>query len=146
LPHHSKTLVIQLSDAGWHAAPGDALVFPKQKKTIMKKIEAIIRQSRFDSVRDALAKIGLRFFTLKEVKGYGLQKGEKIVYRGSSYDADYIARLQLDILADDEMVDQIVATIADAARTGEVGDGKITVFDVQQVVRIRTMEMGKEAV
>lgn len=112
----------------------------------MKKIEAIIRQSRFESVRDALAKIGLRFFTLKEVKGYGLQKGEKIVYRGSSYDADFIARLQLDILADDDMAEQVVETIAQAARTGEVGDGKITVFDVQQVVRIRTMEMGKEAI
>jgi nitrogen regulatory protein PII len=131
----------------WRLRPALPLAcFAKTKVNKMKKIEAIIRQSRFESVRDALAKIGLRFFTLKEVKGYGLQKGEKIVYRGSSYDADFIARLQLDILADDDMAEQVVETIAQAARTGEVGDGKITVFDVQQVVRIRTMEMGKEAI
>lgn len=112
----------------------------------MKKIEAIIRQSRFEKVRDALARIGVRFFTLKEVKGYGLQKGEKIVYRGSSYDSEYIARLQLDILTTDEMVEGIIDAILEAGRTGEVGDGKITVIDVQQVVRIRTAETGAEAV
>jgi nitrogen regulatory protein PII len=112
----------------------------------MKKIEAIIRLSRFDAVRDALAEIGVRFFTLKDVKGFGLQKGAKMVYRGSSYDADYIARLQLDILANDEMLEPIVNAISKSARTGEVGDGKIIVYDVQQVVRIRTAETGAEAI
>lgn len=112
----------------------------------MKKIEAIIRLSRFEKVRDALADIGVRFFTLKDVKGFGLQKGEKITYRGSTYDSDYIARLQLDILASDDMADSIIEAILSAGRTGEVGDGKITVFDVDQVVRIRTQETGAEAV
>lgn len=112
----------------------------------MKKIEAIIRLSRFEKVRDALAKIGVNFFTLKEVKGFGLQKGEKIVYRGSSYDSDFIARLQLDILTTEDMVDSIIEAIMSAGRTGEVGDGKIAVFDVQSVTRIRTAETGADAI
>ncbi|RMF21607.1 MAG: P-II family nitrogen regulator [Bacteroidetes bacterium] len=111
----------------------------------MKKIEAIVRLNRFDAVRDALAEIGVKFFSLKEVKGFGLQKGAKLVYRGSVYDSDYIPRLQLDILCTDELADQIVETILQAGRTGEVGDGKITIMDVQQVVRIRTGEVGAEA-
>lgn len=112
----------------------------------MKKIEAIIRLSRFEKVRDALAAIGVRFFTLKDVKGFGLQKGETITYRGSTYDSDYIARLQLDILASDDMAESIIEAIVSAGRTGEVGDGKITVFDVDQVVRIRTQETGTQAI
>lgn len=106
----------------------------------MKKIEAIIRLSRFDKVRDALAEIGVRFFTLKDVKGFGLQKGEKLMYRGSIYDADYIARLQLDILTTGDMVDAIVEVIESAGKTGEVGDGKIMVYDIESVIRIRTGE------
>lgn len=112
----------------------------------MKKIEAIIRLSRFDKVRDALAEIGVNFFTLKDVKGFGLQKGEKMMYRGSIYDADYIARLQLDILTTDDKADLVVETIAKAGRTGEVGDGKIIVLDVGTVMRIRTAEVGAEAI
>lgn len=111
----------------------------------MKKIEAIIRLSRFEKVRDALAQIDVRFFTLKEVKGYGLQSGEKMMYRGSVYDADYIARLQIDILTSDDKVEKIIETIAKSGRTGEIGDGKITVLDVQQVVRIRASETGMAA-
>lgn len=112
----------------------------------MKKIEAIIRLSRFDKIRDALALIGINFFTLQDVKGFGLQKGEKMVYRGSVYDADYIARLQIDILTTDDMVDAVVDAIISSGKTGEVGDGKIIVYDVQEVVRIRTGEKGPEAV
>lgn len=112
----------------------------------MKKIEAIIRLSCFDKVRDALAQIGVNFFTLKDVKGFGLQKGESFVYRGSVYDADYIARLQLDILTTDEKVEPIVKAIISSGQTGEVGDGKITVFDVAQVVRIRTGEEAAAAI
>lgn len=112
----------------------------------MKKIEAIIRLSRFDKIRDALALIGINFFTLQDVKGFGLQKGEKMVYRGSVYDADYIARLQIDILTTDDMVDAVVDAIISSGKTGEVGDGKIIVYDVQEVVRIRTGEKGFEAV
>lgn len=110
----------------------------------MKKIEAVVRLSQFDSIRDALASIGVTFFTMSDVKGFGLQR-EKRVYRGSVYDADYIARLQIDILATDDKVQQIVDTIVSSGRTGKVGDGKITVYDVSSVVRIRTGETGSEA-
>jgi nitrogen regulatory protein PII len=110
----------------------------------MKKIEAIVRLSQFDSIRDGLANIGVRFFTLQDVKGFGLQK-EKRVYRGSVYDADYIARLQIDILATDDKVDQIVNTIISSGQTGKVGDGKIIVLDVSSVTRIRTGETDEAA-
>ncbi len=112
----------------------------------MKKIEAIIRLSRFDKVRDALAEIGVNFFTLNEVKGFGLQKGEQLTYRGSVYDADYIARLQLEILCPATKADQIVAAILKAGRTGEVGDGKVVVIDVESVTRIRNGEKDENAV
>lgn len=111
----------------------------------MKKIEAIIRLSRFDKVKEALAGIGVNFFTLKDVKGFGLQKGEKLMYRGSIYDADFIARLQLDILCHGDKVNAIIETIVSSGKTGEVGDGKITVFDVDSITRIRTGEKGTSA-
>lgn len=112
----------------------------------MKKIEAIVRLSRFERIRDALAAIGVNFFTLTEVKGFGLQKGEQLMYRGSVYDSDYIARLRIDIFCKTEQVDQIIDAIVKAGRTGEVGDGKIVVMDLEHVVRIRTYEIGAEAI
>ncbi|MCB0638383.1 MAG: P-II family nitrogen regulator [Lewinella sp.] len=112
----------------------------------MKKIEAIVRLSRFEKVRDALAEIDVKFFTLSEVKGFGLQKGEKLMYRGSVFDADYIARLKIEILCNTEKVDAIIDAIISAARTGEVGDGKIYVSDVEHVVRIRTSETDAQAI
>jgi len=112
----------------------------------MKKIEAIVRLSRFDKVRDALAEIGIRFFTMKEVNGFGLQGEGKRMYRGSIYDSDYIARLQIDIIVGEERVDEIVDTIAKAGKTGESGDGKISIYQVEDVVRIRTGERGSDAV
>jgi len=112
----------------------------------MKKIEAIIRTQKFDAVRDALANIDVRFFTLKEVKGYGLQKGKTMKYRGSSYGADYIARLQLDIITTDEQVDSILDTIQKAGKTGEIGDGKIIVFNIATAVRIRNGEKDSAAI
>ena len=112
----------------------------------MKKIEAIIRLSRFESIRDALAEIDVKFFTLAEVKGFGLQRGEQLTYRGSVYDADYIARLQLEILAQASKVDAIIEAITSAGRTGKVGDGKIIVTDVERIVRIRTGEENESAI
>lgn len=112
----------------------------------MKKIEAIIRLSRFETIRDALAAIDVRFFTLTEVKGFGLQRGERLTYRGSVYDADYIARLQLSIICADEKVEEIIDTITAAGRTGKVGDGKITVMDLNRVIRIRTGEENEQAI
>ena len=111
----------------------------------MKKIEAIIRLSRFEKVRNALAEIGILFFTMTEVKGFGLQKGEHLTYRGSSFDADYIPRLQLEIVCMPEQVDKIVAAIISSAQTGEVGDGKIIIVDVEKIIRIRTSETGADA-
>ena len=112
----------------------------------MKKIEAIVRLSRFERIRDALAEIGVNFFTLTEVKGFGLQKGEQLMYRGSVYDSDYIARLSIDIFCNTDKVDEIINAIVSSGRTGEVGDGKIIVIDLEHVVRIRTFEIGAEAI
>jgi len=112
----------------------------------MKKIEAIIRLSQFDKVRDALAKIGVNFFTLKEVKGYGLEKGKKMVYRGSSYGSDFIARLQIDILTTETKVSLITNTILQSARTGDIGDGKIITYDIEEITRIRTGETAANAI
>ncbi|MEM6967189.1 MAG: P-II family nitrogen regulator [Bacteroidota bacterium] len=112
----------------------------------MKKIEAIIRTTKFDSVRDALAQIGVKFFTLKEVKGYGLQKGKVLKYRGSSYGRDFIARLQLDIVTTEDKVTEIVDTIIASGKTGEVGDGKIFVMDIDSIVRIRNGEIDASAI
>ncbi|MEM1123190.1 MAG: P-II family nitrogen regulator [Bacteroidota bacterium] len=110
----------------------------------MKKIEAVIRLSQFDAIRDALAKIGVKFFTLSEVKGFGLETEQK-VYRGSVYDPGYIARLQVDIVCNDSKVDEIVETIVSSGRTGKVGDGKITVYSIDSVTRVRTGETGADA-
>ncbi len=112
----------------------------------MKKIEAIIRLSRFEAVRDALAEIDVKFFPPSEVKGFGLQRGEQLTYRGSVYDADYIARLQLDLLAPTDKVDAIISAISSSGRTGKVGDGKISVFDIERIVRIRTGEENESAI
>ncbi|NNF22452.1 MAG: P-II family nitrogen regulator [Saprospiraceae bacterium] len=112
----------------------------------MKKIEAIIRLAKFEEIRAELASIGIPFFTLQEVKGYGLQKGNSITYRGSSYDSDYIPRLQLEIFTEDEKVEEVISTILHAGGTGEIGDGKIVVIDIEQIVRIRTGEVGASAI
>ncbi len=111
----------------------------------LKKIEAIIRSTKFEKVRSALAKVGVKFFTLIEVKGYGLQGGEKLVYRGHAYDTHYIGRLRLDIITPEEKVDEVVETILKSAHTGEIGDGKITIVGVDNVYRIRNGEKGLDA-
>ena len=111
----------------------------------MKKIEAIIRSTKFEAVRSALANIGVKFFTLIEVKGYGLLGGEKLVYRGHAYDTHFIGRLRLDIVTTEDQVDPVVDTIMGAAKTGEIGDGKITIVNVDNVYRIRNGEQGADA-
>lgn len=112
----------------------------------MKKIEAIVRLSKFDEIKDALAEIGVKFFTLKDVKGFGLEKGKTMTYRGSQYGPGFIARLQIDILTTEEKVNQIIDTISSSGRTGEVGDGKIVVYNVENIVRIRTGETASAAI
>ncbi len=112
----------------------------------MKKIEAIIRPFKLDDVREALSEIGVRGMTLTEVKGYGRQKGHTELYRGSEYKIDFLPKIKIEIIAEDAMVDNIVSTVIKAAKTGQVGDGKIFVSPVQDVIRVRTEESGEDAI
>ena len=111
----------------------------------MKKIEAIIRPFRIDDVREALGEIGVKGMTLTEVKGYGRQKGHTELYRGSEYQIDFLPKLKLEIVVADKMVDQVVDVILKAAKTGQVGDGKIFISSIEEVVRVRTGESGEDA-
>jgi nitrogen regulatory protein P-II 1 len=111
----------------------------------MKKIEAIIRPFKLDDVREALSEMGVKGMTLTEVKGYGRQKGHTEVYRGSEYKIDFLPKIKLEVIARDEQVDKIVSTIIKTARTGQVGDGKIFISPVEDVIRIRTDESGDDA-
>lgn len=112
----------------------------------MKKIEAIIRPFKLDDVREALSEIGVRGMTLTEVKGYGRQKGHTELYRGSEYKIDFLPKIKIEIIAAEAMVDNIVSTIVKVARTGQVGDGKIFVSPVDDVIRVRTEESGEDAI
>ncbi len=112
----------------------------------MKKIEAIIRPFKLDDVREALSEMGVRGMTLTEVKGYGRQKGHTEVYRGSEYKIDFLPKIKLEIIAKDSMVERIVSTIVKVGKTGEVGDGKIFIYPIDDVIRIRTEESGEEAI
>jgi nitrogen regulatory protein P-II 1 len=112
----------------------------------MKKIEAIIRPFKLDDVREALSEIGVKGMTLTEVKGYGRQKGHTEVYRGSEYKIDFLPKIKVEIIVKDAMVERVIATIVKAARTGQVGDGKIFILPVEDVIRIRTEESGEDAV
>lgn len=112
----------------------------------MKKVEAIIRSSKFDDVKEALSEVGINFFTFTEVKGFGKQKGAHVVYRGAPYDVGYIARLALSILIEDNKLAKVVVAIKDAAHTGDIGDGKIIITDVMQVISIRTGQIDDSAI
>ncbi|MFN6944200.1 MAG: P-II family nitrogen regulator [Cytophagaceae bacterium] len=103
----------------------------------MKKIEAIIRSSMFNSVKHALSAIGIDFFTFFDVKGVGNQKSERATYRGVEYDLGSIARTQLNIVVPDELVNEVVEAIMSNSRTGEIGDGKIFIYEVEKAIRIR---------
>mgnify|MGYP005668843583 CR=1 FL=1 len=112
----------------------------------MRKIVAIIRASKFEEVKEALAKVGVNFFTYYDVRGFGMQKGEVKVYRGAVYDAGFIARYKLEIILSEEKVDAAVNAIMETGRTGTIGDGKIYVTKLEDVIRIRSGERGKDAV
>ena len=112
----------------------------------MKKVIAIIRAAKFEDVREALAAEGVNFFTYYEVRGFGLQKSEIKTYRGAVYDMGFIARYKLEILVSEEKVEAAVNAILNNGKTGEIGDGKIYVTALEDVVRIRTGETGKDAV
>ena len=111
----------------------------------MKLITAIIKPHMLDGVRDALSNAGIKGLTATEVKGFGRQKGHTEVYRGAEYTVDFVPKLKIEIVTDDDQVDAIVTTITESARTGEIGDGKIFVSDMSEAVRIRTGEIGSAA-
>ena len=112
----------------------------------MKKIEAVIKPFKLDDVREALSEIGITGMTAIEVKGFGRQKGHTELYRGAEYVVDFLPKVKLEIVVKDEDVDRCLETIVNAARTGKIGDGKLFVTPVEQVVRIRTGETDDDAV
>lgn len=112
----------------------------------MKKIEAIIKPFKLEDVKDALAEIGVTGMTVSEVKGYGRQKGHSELYRGAEYVVDFLPKIKMEMVVSDDMVEQTTATIVEAARTGKIGDGKIFVSDIAQIIRIRTGETDSEAI
>jgi nitrogen regulatory protein P-II 1 len=112
----------------------------------MKKIEAIIQPFRLEPVKDALHEISVEGMTVSEVKGFGRQKGIREVYRGMEYQVDFLPKVKIEIVASDDKVQLILDTIVGKARTGRIGDGKIFVYPVAEVIRIRTGEKGDEAV
>lgn len=112
----------------------------------MKKIEAIIKPFKLEEVKDALAAIGVEGMTITEVKGFGRQKGHTEIYRGSEYTVDFLPKLKMEIVLPDDKIDATIAAIIGAARTGKIGDGKIFVLPLEQVIRIRTEEKGDQAI
>ncbi len=112
----------------------------------MKKIEAIIKPFKLEEVKDALIKIGIGGMTVSEVKGFGQQKGETEIYRGTEYVVDFLPKIKIEVVVKDEDAEKVIETIANTARTGRVGDGKIFVIPVEDVIRIRTGERGEQAV
>ena len=111
----------------------------------MRKVEAIIKPFKLDEVKEALNEIGIQGVTVSEVKGFGRQKGHTELYRGAEYVVDFIPKIKMEIIVRDDLVARVVETIAEAARTGRIGDGKIFVTPVDEVVRIRTGERGDDA-
>ena len=112
----------------------------------MKLVSAIIKPFKLDEVREALSAIGVQGITVTEVKGFGRQKGHTELYRGAEYVVDFLPKVKLEIAIDDALLDQVVEAIEKTARTGKIGDGKIFVYDLDQVIRIRTGETGSDAI
>ena len=113
---------------------------------IMKRVEAVIKPFKLEDVKDALAEIGIDGMTVSEVKGYGRQKGHSELYRGAEYVVDFLPKIKMEMVVTEDMVEQVTATIVEAARTGKIGDGKIFVTDIEKIIRIRTGETDNEAI
>jgi nitrogen regulatory protein P-II 1 len=118
----------------------------RKQEERMKKIEAIIKPFKLDEVKNALTKIGVQGMTVTEVKGFGRQKGHTEVYRGAEYTIDFVPKAKIELIVTEELVTQAIETIERAARTGKIGDGKIFVSPVEEVIRIRTGERGRDAI
>ncbi|MFC1673378.1 P-II family nitrogen regulator [Pseudomonadota bacterium] len=112
----------------------------------MKKIEAIIKPFKLDEVKDALHEVGLQGITVVEAKGFGRQKGHTELYRGAEYVVDFLPKVKLEVVLDDELVERAVEAIQQAAHTGRIGDGKIFILPVEEAIRVRTGESGSEAI
>ena len=112
----------------------------------MKKIEAIIKPFKLDDVKEALNDIGIKGMTISEVNGYGRQKGHTEIYRGAEYVVDFLPKIKMEIIVDADQVDTVIDAVIGAARTGKIGDGKIFVLPVEQIVRVRTGETDREAI
>jgi nitrogen regulatory protein P-II 1 len=141
---------------GWHRgcsafaeAKSFGAVLPaavKTKGVDMKMVEAIVKPFKLDEVKEALTKAGIQGMTVEEVKGFGRQKGHTELYRGAEYSVDFLPKVKIQILVDDDSAAKVVATITDSAKTGKIGDGKIFVTNIEEVVRIRTGEKGADAI
>jgi nitrogen regulatory protein P-II 1 len=116
------------------------------RRNPLKKIEAIIKPFKLDEVKEALTKVGVEGMTVSEVKGFGRQRGHSELYRGAEYVVDFLPKVKLEILVDDGKVQAVTQTITEAASTGRIGDGKIFILPVDEVVRIRTGETGETAI
>jgi nitrogen regulatory protein P-II 1 len=137
-------LIIRLLITGFNACAGRFAIHSNGGR--MKKIEAVIKPFKLDEVKNALTKIGVQGMTVTEVKGFGRQKGHTEVYRGAEYKIDFLPKAKIEVIVTDEMVTQVIGTIERAAKTGKIGDGKIFLSPVDEVIRIRTGERGKDAI
>jgi nitrogen regulatory protein P-II 1 len=118
----------------------------RRRGAVMKKLDLIIRPHKLDEVKEALTAVGIQGMTVTEVKGFGRQKGKTEMYRGSEYDITFLPKVRLEVLIPDGMLESTMKAASDAARTGRIGDGKIMVTDIQDVMRIRTGELGEAAI
>jgi nitrogen regulatory protein P-II 1 len=137
--------------APWHGACNlSSLSHPDMRQAIggneVKKIEAVIKPFKLDEVKDALHEVGLQGITVVEAKGFGRQKGHTELYRGAEYVVDFLPKVKIELVCADNLVERALEAIVNAARTGRIGDGKIFVSNIEEVVRIRTGERGEEAV
>ncbi len=113
---------------------------------MMKKIEAIIKPFKLDDVKEALNEIGIQGMTISEVKGYGRQKGHKEIYRGAEYVVDFIPKIKIELVVEADWTEKVIDTIKSSALTGKLGDGKIFVTNIEEAIRVRTGETGKDAI
>ena len=111
----------------------------------MKKIEAIVRHFKLEEVKDALSAVGVQGMTVSEVRGFGRQKGHKEQYRGAEYTVDFLPKVKMEVVVDDEQAKEVIDTIMRTARTGQIGDGKILITNLEEMIRIRTGETGNDA-
>ncbi len=112
----------------------------------MKKIEAIIKPFKLDDVKEGLSALGVKGLTITEVRGFGRQKGHREIYRGAEYNVDFISKIKIEVVMETDLVQEAVGVIRDKAYTGQIGDGKIFIIPVEEVIRVRTNETGKDAI